>query len=58
MSKLKITGQLTGMKNLKIEGGWRVTIDLFESEIVDILQVTTLVNERKTVKLTVEPVET
>ena len=54
---LKIKAQMVGMKNLKIAGGWRLELDLFESELADILQVTALVNEQKTVELTIEPLK-
>lgn len=55
--KIEIIGQLTGMKNLRIEGGWRLTIDLFESRERDAMMVLGLVNRRQTVKLVIEPVE-
>jgi len=54
---LKITVQMVGMKNLKITGGWRLEFDLFESKLVDILSVTALVNEQKTVEITIRPLE-
>ena len=52
---LTIKAQLVGMKNHKATGGWKVELDLFESELVDILQVTTLVNAQATVKITIKP---
>lgn len=54
---LKIKAQMVGMKNLKIAGGWRLELDLFESELKDILSVTALVNDQTTVEITIEPME-
>ena len=54
---IEIVGQLTGMKNLKIEGGWRLQFDLFESRERDAMMVLGLVNRRQTVKLKIEPME-
>lgn len=48
-------GQMVGLKNLKAEGGWRLTIDIFDSRIQDALLVATLVHKKETVKITVEP---
>ena len=45
------------MKNLKIEGGWRLQFDLFESRERDAMMVLGLVNRRQTVNLTIEPYE-
>lgn len=55
--KIEIIAQCTGMKNLKIEGGWRLQFDLFESRERDAMMVLGLVNRRSTVKLVIEPVE-
>lgn len=55
--KIKIIAQCTGMKNLKIEGGWRLQFDLFESRERDAMMVLSLVNRRQTVQITIEPVE-
>ncbi len=54
---IKIIAQLTGMKNLRIEGGWRLTLDLFESREKDAMLVLGLVNRRETVQITIEPVK-
>ena len=54
---IKIIAQLTGMKNLRIEGGWRLTLDLFESRERDAMLVLGLVNRRETVQITIEPVK-
>jgi len=52
--KISIIAQATGFKNLRIEGGWRLTLDLYESRLKDILTITALVNERKNLKITIE----
>ncbi len=54
---VKIVGQMIGFKNLKIEGGWRLTVDLFESRERDAMMVLSLVNRRQTVRITIEPVK-
>ena len=54
---IQIVAQCTGMKNLKIEGGWRLQFDLFEGRERDAMMVLGLVNRRQTVKLTIEPYE-
>lgn len=53
----EVVGQLVGLKNLKVTGGWRLEVDLFDSRLEDILKVTTLVNERQTVALRLQPVK-
>jgi hypothetical protein len=55
--KVEIVAQCTGMKNLKIEGGWRLQFDLFESRERDAMMVMGLVNRRQTVKITIEAME-
>ena len=52
----EIVGQLVGIKNLKIAGGWRLEIDLLDSRLADVLRVTALVNERQACKITLEPI--
>lgn len=54
---LKIKAQMVGFKNLKIAGGWRLELDLFESELKDILQVTALVNDQEAVEIMIEPLK-
>lgn len=54
---IKIIAQCTGMKNLKIEGGWRLQFDLFESREQDAMMVMGLVNRRQTVQITIEPMD-
>ena len=51
----EVLGQLVGLKNLQVTGGWRLSIDLFDSRLEDVLKVTALVNERQTVKITLKP---
>ena len=51
---LTIQAQMVGFKNLKIAGGWRLELDLFESKLREILAVTALVNDQASVKITVE----
>jgi len=53
--KLNFVAQLSGMKNMKITGGWQLTLDLFESDLKNILATAVLVNDRATVRITVEP---
>ena len=53
----EVLGQLVGLKNLQVTGGWRLSIDLFDSRLEDVLKVTTLVNQRETVKLNLSPVK-
>ena len=53
---LEIITQLTGFKSLST-GGWRLSMDLFDSRLEDILSVTALVNENMTVKVKLEPME-
>ncbi len=50
---LEIVAQLTGFKSLST-GGWRLSMDLFESRAQDIAAVSLLVNEQMTVKVTLE----
>ena len=54
---ITIIAQCTGMKNLRIEGGWRIQFDLFESRERDAMLVLSLVNRRETVELTIKPVK-
>jgi hypothetical protein len=58
IDKLTINAQLTGMKNMKTTGGWRLELDLFEQDEVGIMSMTSLVNRQAVVKITLEPVET
>ena len=51
----EVLGQLVGLKNLQVTGGWRLSIDLFDSRLEDVLKVTTLVNERQTVRIALKP---
>jgi len=30
---VNFVGQMVGLKNLKAEGGWRLTVDIFDSRI-------------------------
>ena len=55
--KLTIIAQSSGFKNLKIEGGWRLQLDIFESRLEDVLMIAALVNKRETMKVTFEPME-
>ena len=56
--KLTITAQCSGYKNLKIEGGFRLSLDIFESLEKDVAMVALLVNRRKVVKVTIEEEKT
>jgi hypothetical protein len=55
--KLQIIAQASGYKNLKIEGGFRLQLDIFESRDQDIAICALLVNKRANLKLTIEPLE-
>lgn len=52
--KLQIIAQISGYKNLKIEGGFRVQFDIFESREQDVAAMALLANRRQVVKLTIE----
>jgi hypothetical protein len=52
--KLRIIAQISGYKNLKIEGGFRITLDIFESREQDVAALAILANRRKVVKITIE----
>lgn len=55
MDKLEIIAQISGYKNLKIEGGFRLQLDVFESREQDVAALAILANRRKVVKVTIEP---
>ena len=35
---VEIVGQLVGIKNLKIAGGWRLEVDLFDSRLAGVVR--------------------
>ena len=47
---------MNGLKSLNT-GGWRLTVDLFESELKDILAVTAMVNNQTVVEVELEITE-
>ena len=51
----KVVAQIVGYKNLKIAGGMRVEIDLFEARESDILKMVLLANRKEVVTMTLEP---
>jgi hypothetical protein len=53
---IEIIAQLQGMRNNPVEGGWRITLDLFETRPQDIMILTSLVSDKETVKLKILPV--
>ncbi|HOG24268.1 MAG: hypothetical protein PHG80_11210 [Methanoregulaceae archaeon] len=55
--KLQIIAQMSGYKNLKIEGGFRLQLDIFESRERDVAALALLVNRRRVVKITIEEYE-
>lgn len=55
--KLQIVAQMSGYKNLKIEGGFRLQLDIFEAREQDVAAVALLVNRRKVVKVSIEAVK-
>jgi len=57
MSPIKIVAQISGFKKLKIEGGWRLQVDLFDSREKDVLLVAALANRNMTVNVEITPYE-
>lgn len=55
--KLKIVAQLSGYKNLKIEGGFRLQLDIFEAREKDVAALALLVNRRQVVSVTFQPIK-
>lgn len=55
--KIKIIAQVSGYKNLKIEGGFRLQLDIFESRDKDVAMCALLANKRQNLKITIEPIE-
>ena len=53
---LEIIAQLSGFRSLA-GGGWRLSMDLFETRPVDIASVSLLVNESQNVSVTIKPME-
>ena len=54
---IRILGQVQELKSLRIEGGWRLTIDLFPTRQEDIIAMLPLVNEQATVNIEIEEIE-
>ena len=54
---LQIVAQISGYRNLRIEGGYRMTFDIFESREQDVAALAILANRRKVVKITIEDYE-
>lgn len=54
--KIKIIAQITGYKNLKIEGGFRLQLDIFESRDKDVAMCALLANKRQNLSVTLEPI--
>lgn len=55
--KIKIIAQVSGYKNLKIEGGFRLQLDIFESRDQDVAMCALLANKRQNLEITIEPIE-
>ncbi len=53
---LEIIAQLSGFRSLS-NGGWRLSMDLFESRPVDIASVSLLVNKSQNVKVILTSME-
>ncbi len=49
--KTEIIAQCYGLKALSIEGGWRLSLDLFEAREEDIKAVVHLVNKKAVVRI-------
>ena len=58
MDDIQITAQVVGCKTLKVSGGFRVELDCFESEEVDIAKMSILANRRVTALITFENIKT
>jgi hypothetical protein len=54
---IEIIGQCSNLKNLAASGGWRFSIDLYDSRPQDIAMAALLVNKRDNVRITIEPIE-
>lgn len=48
---IEVIAQCQGLKTLSIEGGWRLSLDLFEARVEDIKALVHLVNKKATVKV-------
>jgi len=53
--RINIIAQISGFKKLKIEGGWRLQVDLFDSRLKDVLLVTALANDSAVVEMEIRP---
>jgi len=53
--KIKVLAQISGFKMLRIEGGWRLNLDLFDARPQDVAIVSLLANKRENLKITIEP---
>lgn len=53
---LEIVAQLSGFRSLA-GGGWRLSMDLFESRPVDVASVSLLVNDSTNVRIIIVPLE-
>ena len=51
---LQIVAQISGYRNLRIEGGFRLQLDIFEARKHDVAALALLANRRKVVKVTIE----
>jgi len=56
--KIEIIAQAIEFKNLKIAGGFRLGLDIFESREQDIAMCALLVNRRANILIAIEPLET
>jgi len=54
---IQIIAQVSGYKNLKIEGGFRLQLDIFESRDQDVAMCALLANRRQNLKVILEPIE-
>lgn len=55
--KIKIIAQVSGFKSLRIEGGFRLTLDIFESREQDVAMCALLANKRQNLTVTLEPIK-
>ena len=51
---IEVQGQVVGLKNLKVTGGWRLEIDLYETQREQIKALVDLVASQADVRLVIE----
>lgn len=54
---IEIMAQMYQLKNMPITGGWRLTLDLFDSREKDVMMIMSLVNTQATIKIKILPMD-